>query len=107
MNNKTLSIVSYITLIGWLIAYFNGKEKGDSLLKYHLRQALGLAIVSIIFNVVLTIVATIVPALSFLGIAGLVILVLWIMGIINAANGAEKPTPLVGKMFENKFAFIG
>ncbi|NQX37763.1 hypothetical protein SAMN05421820_103240 [Pedobacter steynii] len=107
MNNKTLSIVSYITLIGWLIAYFNGKEKADSLLKYHLRQALGLAIVSIIFNVVLTVVATIVPALSFLGIAGLVILVLWIMGIINAANGAEKPTPLVGKMFENKFAFIG
>lgn len=107
MNNKTLSIVSYITLIGWLIAYFNGKEKADSLLKYHLRQALGLAIVSIIFNVVLTIVATIIPALSFLGIAGLVIVVLWIMGIINAANGAEKPTPLVGKMFENKFAFIG
>lgn len=107
MNNKTLSIVSYITLIGWLIAYFNGKEKADSLLKYHLRQALGLAIVSIIFNVVLTIVATVVPALSFLGIAGLVIVVLWIMGIINAANGAEKPTPLVGKMFENKFAFIG
>ncbi|WP_342328539.1 DUF4870 domain-containing protein [Pedobacter sp. FW305-3-2-15-E-R2A2] len=107
MNNKTLSIVSYITLIGWLIAYFNGKEKADSLLKYHLRQALGLAIVSIIFNVVLTIVATIIPALSFLGIVGLVIVVLWIMGIINAANGAEKPTPLVGKMFENKFAFIG
>lgn len=107
MNNKTLSIVSYITLIGWLIAYFNGKEKADSLLKYHLRQALGLAIVSIIFNVVLTVVATIIPALSFLGIAGLVIVVFWVMGIINAANGAEKPTPLVGKMFENKFAFIG
>lgn len=107
MNNKTLSIVSYITLIGWLVAYLNGKEKADSLLKYHLRQALGLAIVSIIFNVILTVVATIVPALSFLGIAGLVIVVLWVMGIINAANGAEKPTPLVGKMFENKFAFIG
>lgn len=107
MNNKTLSIVSYITLIGWLIAYFKGKEKADSLLKYHLRQALGLAIVSIIFNVALTIIASIVPALSFLGIAGLVIVVLWVMGIINAANGAEKPTPLIGKMFENKFPFIG
>lgn len=107
MNNKTLSIVSYITLIGWLVAYFTGKEKADSLLKYHLRQALGLAIVSIIFNVALTIIASIVPALSFLGIAGLIIVVLWVMGIINAANGAEKPTPLVGKMFENKFAFIG
>ncbi|KIO75659.1 import component protein [Pedobacter lusitanus] len=107
MNSKTLSIVSYITLIGWLVAYFSGKENADSLLKYHLRQALGLAIVSIIFNVVLTIIASIVPSLAFLSLAGWVIVVLWIMGIIHAANEAQKPVPLIGKMFENKFAFIG
>ena len=107
MNSKTLSIVSYITIIGWLVAYFSGKDNNDPLLKYHLRQALGLAIISIIFNVVLTIVASIVPSLAFLALAGYVILVLWVLGIINAANEAQKPVPLVGKMFENKFSFIG
>lgn len=106
MDNKTLSIISYITLIGWIIAYVMGKDKADELLKYHLKQSLGLAIVSILFNVLMTIIASIVPALSFLGILGLAILILWIIGIINAANGALKPVPIVGKMFEDKFAFI-
>ena len=48
MNNKTLSIVSYITLIGWGIAYIIGKDKADDLLKFHLKQSLGLVIFSII-----------------------------------------------------------
>jgi len=107
MDNKTLSIISYITIIGWLVAYFIGKDKADSLLKYHLRQALGLGIVSIIFNIVFTAVAMAVPALSFLGLVGYVFIVLWIIGIINAANSVEKPLPLIGKTFENKFAFVG
>jgi len=107
MNNKTLSIVAYITIIGWLIAYFSGKDKADALLKYHLKQSLGLAIVSIIFNVVLMVVASIVPSLAFLGLIGYVIMIFWILGIINAANGALKPVPVFGKAFENQFAFIG
>lgn len=107
MNNKTLSIISYITIIGWLVAYFSGKDKADALLKYHLRQSLGLAIVNIIFSVVLTIIASMVPSLSFLGLIGYVFIVLWIMGIINAANGALKPVPLIGKWFEDKSSFVG
>lgn len=98
--------MSYVTLIGWFIAYFSGKEKSDSLLRYHLKQSLGLAIVSIVFNIVLGIIAYLVPALSFLGLAGYVILIFWVLGIINAANQAEKPVPVIGKVFEDKFAFI-
>ena len=105
MDNKTLSIVSYITIIGWLVAYFIGKDKADTLLKYHLRQSLGIAIVSIIFNIAFTIIASIVPALSFLGFVGYAFVILWIMGIINAANGALKPIPLIGKWFEDKSSF--
>ena len=107
MNNKTLSVVAYITLIGWLIAYFSGKEKADSLLKYHLRQALGLAIVSIIFNLALNAISLAIPGLSFLSFIGWIILVFWILGIINASNGAEKPVPVFGKAFEKQFSFIG
>lgn len=107
MDNKTLSIISYITIIGWLVAYFSGKDKADALLKYHLRQSLGLAIVSIVFNIAFTIIASIVPGLSFLGLLGYAFIILWIMGIINAANGALKPVPLIGKMFEDKSSFVG
>lgn len=104
MNNKSLAIISYITIIGWLVAYFIGKDKADALLKYHLRQSLGLAIVNIIFGIVLNIIAFAVPTLSFLSLIGYVFIVLWIMGIINAANGALKPVPLIGKMFEEKYS---
>lgn len=107
MTTKTLSIVSYVTLIGWAIAYFSGKDKADALLRYHLKQSLGLAIVSVIFSIALNIVASIIPALSFLGVLGLAITVFWVLGIINAANGALKPVPVFGKAFENKFSFIG
>jgi len=107
MDNKTLSIVSYITIIGWLIAYFSGKENANSLLKYHLRQGLGLFIVSLVFNIMLSILLVIVPSLAFLGYIGLAFIALAILGIINANNEVEKPLPIIGQMFENKFSFIG
>ncbi|MGG5210615.1 DUF4870 domain-containing protein [Chryseobacterium sp. MIQD13] len=107
MNNKTLSIVSYITIIGWLIAYFSGKEKADSLLKYHLKQSFGLIIVAILFNIILGVLVSIVPGLSFLSFIGLIFFVMLVIGIINAANEVQKPLPVIGKMFEDKFSFIG
>jgi uncharacterized membrane protein len=106
MNNKTRSIISYITPVGWLIAYFSGKAKADALLRYHLKQALGMALISITLNVVLYTVAYFVPVLSFLSITGLVTVIFWILGMINAANEAEKPVPVFGKSFEQKFRFI-
>lgn len=106
MDNKTLSIVSYITLIGWIIAYFVGKDKADDLLKFHLKQSLGLIIFSIIWSILLNIIISI-SSLPILGILGFASLILMIIGIINAANGVKKPLPIIGSMFENKFAFIG
>jgi len=109
MDKKTLSIVSYITIIGWLIAYFSYKNDATkpSLVRYHLKQGLGIAIISILLSIVLTIIGKIVPTLaSILSLANIGILVLWILGIINAANEKETPVPVVGKMFEDKFAFL-
>jgi uncharacterized membrane protein len=37
---------------------------------------------------------------------GYAILILWIFGIINAANEQKKPIPVIGKIFENKFDFV-
>lgn len=109
MDKKTISIISYITIIGWVIAYVshNNSPEKASLSRYHLKQSLGVAIMGILLGIVLNIVAMVVPALSvILSLASLAILVLWVFGIINAANLQEKPVPLVGGMFENKFDFI-
>lgn len=106
MNNKSLSILSYITLIGWLIAYFTGKDQANDLLKYHLRQSLGLLIAGLLLSIGLNILMAI-TSLYSLGYLSLVVLVLLIIGAINAANEVKKPLPVIGKMFENKFSFIG
>jgi uncharacterized membrane protein len=106
MHNKTLSILSYITLIGWLISFVMGKEKSNGLLKYHLKQSLGLILFSIVLSIILN-VLLLMTKIGILGIFGFIPLILMITGIINAANDVEKPLPLIGKMFEDKFSFIG
>ena len=108
MDNKTFSIISYITFIGWLIAYFAGKDNADDLLKYHLRQSLGLVIIAFLFGIAINILTFIIPMLGMiLSFGGILILILVVIGIINAANGEKKPLPIIGKMLEDKFSFIG
>lgn len=109
MNNKTISILSYITIIGWVIAFVLGKNlnpKSD-LVNYHLKQGLGLIIISFIVGAIITVIVRILPSLAFLGYINIVFLIMWIFGIINAIKEEKKPLPLIGGMFENKFGFIG
>lgn len=106
MNPKTQSILAYLGIL-WLVAYFGGKEKRDTLSTYHLRQGLGLLIVAILVNVILNIIIMVVPALGTpLSLVSIVFLILMIFGIINAANEVRKPLPLIGKLFENQFPFL-
>ena len=109
MNNKILAIVSYITIIGWLIAYFSYKDSiaKNDLTKYHLKQSLGLGIVGFTFGIITNIIAYALPSIAMiLSLSSLVILVLWIFGIMNAANEQAKPVPVIGAVFEDKFGFI-
>ncbi|MBP2619372.1 DUF4870 domain-containing protein [Chryseobacterium jejuense] len=106
MDNKTLSIISYITIVGWLIAFIAGKDKPDRLLRYHLKQSLGVVILSFILPVILGILIS-VTHIGILGVIGILPLVLMIIGAINAANEVEKPLPLIGKIAEDQFSFIG
>ncbi len=103
MNNKTIAIISYITIIGWLIAYFIGKDNLNVFSKYHLRQSLGLALVGFILNILSF-------SISILGMAfnivGIFMFVLFIIGIVNAANYQMKPLPVIGQFFEDKFSFL-
>ena len=106
MDNKTLSIISYIPIIGWLFSYFVGRDKADNFLKYHLKQSLALIIFALLFNIVFFVIVMIVPSLAFLGYIGYVVLALVVIGIINAVNDAEKPLPIIGNWAEKNISFI-
>ncbi|MEO7307268.1 MAG: hypothetical protein ABIR78_04785 [Ferruginibacter sp.] len=107
-NGKTTAIVAYITIIGWLIAYFGmHQSKKTSLGSYHLRQTLLLFIIAIIYQIIIRIIIMAVPAVGLiLSLVGLVFLVLWIMGLIAAINGEEKPMPLIGEKAQQMFKGI-
>jgi len=107
-NGKTTAIVSYITIIGWLIAYFAmHQSKKTSLGSYHLRQTLLLFICAIVYQIVVMIITMVVPAIGLiLSLVSLVFLVLWIMGLIAAINGEEKPMPLIGAKAQEIFKSI-
>lgn len=107
MDNKSLSILSYITILGWLIALLVNKEQSDDFRKYHLRQSLGLFITAMVFNLILYILISLVPALFVLSYISYGFLVLIVIGCINASNNAKKPLPVIGNLFEGKFSFLG
>lgn len=107
MTNKTLAILSYITIIGWLVSFFSSATPRDPLVKYHQKQALGLSIIAIIYSIIIQVVGLIVPAVAMiLSMVSIVFLILLIIGAINASKEKETPLPFIGKMFENKFDFI-
>ena len=87
-------IVAYISIIGWIIAYFAGDREGA---KFHLNQALVLDLSMIVVSFATSILAFI-PLLGGLvgGLLGLAMFVLWIMGIVYAAKEEEKELPLIG-----------
>jgi uncharacterized membrane protein len=104
-NGKTVAIVSYITLIGWIVALIIHSSNKTSLGAYHLRQTLGLMILIVIISIFkyLTFMMPLAGWAVSLGL-NLGILVLWIFGLVNAASGQEKPIPLVGTLFQKWFA---
>lgn len=107
-NGKTTAIVSYITIIGWLIAYFAmHQSKKTSLGSYHLRQTLLLFICAIAYQIIITVIIMAVPSIGLiLSLVSLVFLVLWVMGLIAAINGEEKPMPLIGTKAQELFKNI-
>ncbi len=100
MDGKSIAIISYLTIIGWVIAYVMYSNNKSQLAIYHIRQSLFIMLVGIAFYIVQTMLLFI-PYLGWLISlllipVGLVLFVFWIMGLIYAINGEEKPIPLIG-----------
>lgn len=115
MNKKVTSIVSYCTILGWLVAYLAGDKENA---KFHLNQGLVLGIfgtgieivvwiVTSILNLIkgllfnLTIVSWIFGAMAWIvgaigTIVGILVAVLIVVGILNAVNDKESKLPVIG-----------
>lgn len=89
MSKKATGIVAYITWIGWLVAFFAGDREGA---KFHLNQALVIAIAEIVVGIL-----AYVPVVKYVaGLISLFLFVCWIIGLIAACKEEEKEIPLIG-----------
>ena len=112
-----LPITLQLGFFGFIIAIIMHNGKKTQLGTFHLQQALGLLVTGIAGCIVVMICSVILAFIPVLGwILSMVIslgfwigmLALMIIGIINAVNGASKPLPVVGAMYQKWFgkAFV-
>lgn len=92
MDKKVTSIVAYITWVGWVVAYCAGDKEGA---KFHLNQALVVALISVLSMVI--------GWIPFIGrfispVLWLVWLACVIIGVIYANSGEDKEIPVIGQI---------
>ncbi len=89
-KNTGMAMVAYILFFIPLLT----DAKKDPFVKYHVKQGLVLFVTEAIFAVL----SRFLWGLFFIWwVVGLGILVLFILGIINAANGKKEPLPIIGQ----------
>lgn len=112
MNKKATSIVSYCTILGWLVAFLAGDKENS---KFHLNQGLVLGIFSTGISVIFSVIGGILGGISSFGgligwifgvlavivnivstLVGILFVVLMVVGILNAVNDKEVALPVIG-----------
>lgn len=101
-NEHVAAILCYF-LVGIIWYFADEKMKKSSLVKFHTKQALNLWIISILGNVILSML--IVVGWVLLPIFGVAVFILWILGLINAINSKEQLIPIVGQFAEKYLKF--
>ena len=103
-EDKTVAIIAYLTLIGFIVAIVVHMNKKTKLGAFHLRQMLGFFLTGIAV-VFCEIILIFIPILGWLCIVALWLsmLVLWILGLVAAINGQMKPMPVVGPLYQKWF----
>jgi len=103
MDGKTIAIISYFSVVGWIIAFVLYSTSNKSqLAAYHLRQSLALILCAIACYIIYFILIFVVFFLAFFAwILFVGLFVLWILGLISAIKGEEKPIPIIGPIAQN------
>jgi uncharacterized membrane protein len=113
-NGKIAGILSYFSIIGWLIAYFGFHVNNrTSLGSYQLRQTLLFHLVSMVLRFGVGMIIGLIwlstgafSLYSLMNIVYLALFIIWIIGLIGAIQGEKKPIPLLGNAAQNMFASI-
>ena len=101
-EGKMIAIISYITVIGTLIAFIMNQNKHNYFASFHIRQAIGIFLLGLLVNFINR--YSNFDSLDM--ILGIGVLILWVIGLIGAIKGEEKLVPLLGEQFQEWFRNI-
>ncbi|MFA4870736.1 MAG: hypothetical protein WC623_21245 [Pedobacter sp.] len=109
-ESKTIALISYLTIVGCVIAFVMHGNNKTSLGVFHLRQSAFLMLLAIGLYTIQFFLLFI-PHIGWMlstvfGILGLGLFILWIMGLLSAVNGEEKPLPVVGDKIQQLLGSI-
>jgi uncharacterized membrane protein len=101
-EDKTVAIVAYLTIFGFIAAAIINSNKKTKLGAFHLRQMLGFMLTGMVVGFGAFILAFI-PILGFLCVLALwlCLLVCWVLGLVAAINGKMTPMPVIGPIIQN------
>lgn len=100
-KNKFMAILAYFGILV-LIPIFVAKD--SKFARFHANQGLVLFIAAVLYSVAYSILSSLIVAISWrlywlvsiVGLLGLIFLVWFVLGIINAAGGRAKELPFIG-----------
>lgn len=88
--------ISYITLLGWIIAILAARDKRSYFITFHLRQSLGINLTLMCFAWI--------PVVGW--ILGVFLFIFWIIAIFGAIQHRTEPVPLFGDFYQRLFSGI-
>ena len=95
-NAKLIGVLSYITIIGWIVAMVLHSNNRSEFGAFHLRQSLGLFITGLIIGWI--------PVIGW--IIWIIVLAFLIVGLIYAIQEQMKTVPIVGDFYQNVLSGI-
>lgn len=91
-----VAVISYFTLIGWVVAMVIYDKHQSSLASFHLRQSLGLIITGAVLSLI--------PLVGW--ILNIGVLLAWAVGLYGAIRGLENKVPLLSGFYQQHLDFI-
>ncbi|TXN35846.1 hypothetical protein FVB32_14865 [Flagellimonas hymeniacidonis] len=101
-SGKTTAIISYITIVGCLIAITMNVEPKNSFARFHIRQAFGIHLLYHAFSIFLNYSGV----NSGWTVLWVIYLASWIFGLVGAGTQKQQLLPVLGKYFQKWFTFI-
>ena len=98
-QGKKIATISYITIIGTLIAFTMNSEEKNEFASFHIRQSLGIFVTFFGFGYIIGYFNSWMVTSAF----WVVIFVLWMYGFLGALEGKARLVPIVGPLYQKIF----